>query len=205
MVFGNSWRIDSLCTSTLTDSHHRSGENPDAKSGCEYSGHPKDYHESRHPEASDPHGHCGGHLNPHDGQGPKEEKEGGVPCHGHQADGLARRILSLKDWAKELSEVIELLIHCGVEGLLLDVEGVLLSQPIMTFFDGFLKLGQMSTIGHGCRSKEEKMKRGKKKLWQKSWKKKKRWLIPTVRVSDVMQGKSKQKWKKCKVEDDESG
>jgi len=72
-------------------------------------------------------------------------------------------VLILEDCVKELSEVSEFLVHNRIEGLLLSMEGLLLSQPIVTFFDGFLKLEKTGTICHG-NGTGEKENSGKGKL-----------------------------------------
>jgi hypothetical protein len=83
-------------------------------------------------------------------------------------------ILSLENVMKKLSEVIKLLFHQSIKGLLL-------RKSFSTLFDGFLKLEKTGAIGHGNRAgKREK----KKKIWVKEGGKEGSMaaLIPTVKV-----------------------
>jgi hypothetical protein len=74
-----------------------------------------------------------------------------------EATVLGRRtILICKDCLEKLDEVYEFLVHRRIEGLLLSIEGLLLSQSIVTFFDRFLKLEETGTISHGNGIGEEK-------------------------------------------------
>lgn len=71
-----------------------------------------------------------------------------------------RASLILDDCLKKLIDFKESLVHSRIECILLSIEGLLLSPPLLAILERFLELEKTGTIGHGNRAGEKNLGKG---------------------------------------------